>query len=373
MLKCFQTHKLSPELKRIKKKLKKQPVQQITERSLNKTEQALVEHIHNETAKHNLNNITRTEAYLDFYQQFPEIHWAFLGHMVSRNGGWNMTDLKGDLITNILDEKEQDDFFSFLERGNWLIFQDVYPQMLLYAESIKQQMNLFYLLPIFYVSVFMTVIWNKFLDEKDEYLLTIALIINEQSYMEERVISNPKYENVLGSIEFKLQELLSLNQIVFPYEISREVKITGQTISQFASLEERILLGKRLYKLLYDKETYPKILKWAAEHPHTGSRRDYWPHLYNDINESVPGNPFKRRTRNCTLRPGSHRIFSPQLEYTYKDVNHKKAEEGDWYTDWEIIHYLQKYDQDVNGDILDAYCKKLERIELAILAKETFF
>lgn len=44
----------------------------------------------------NKNNVTRTKAYIDFYKRHPEIHWAFLGHMVSRNGGWNMTDLKGD-------------------------------------------------------------------------------------------------------------------------------------------------------------------------------------------------------------------------------------------------------------------------------------
>lgn len=42
-----------------------------------------------------------------------EIHWALLGHMVSRNGGWNMTDLKGDLYTRILSEKDQFIFFSF--------------------------------------------------------------------------------------------------------------------------------------------------------------------------------------------------------------------------------------------------------------------
>lgn len=45
--------------------------------------------------------------------------------MVSRNGGWNMTDLKGELLSHLLSESEQNDFFQFLERGNWLIFQDV--------------------------------------------------------------------------------------------------------------------------------------------------------------------------------------------------------------------------------------------------------
>ena len=53
-----------------------------------------------------MNNITRTKAYFDIYQKYPEIHWAFLGHMVSRNGGWNMTDLKGDFLTRLLTKKK---------------------------------------------------------------------------------------------------------------------------------------------------------------------------------------------------------------------------------------------------------------------------
>ncbi len=87
--------------------------------------------------------MTRTRAYYQFYKRYPEIHWALLGHMVSRNGGWNMTDLKGDLYTKLLSEKDQFTFFSFLERGNWLIFQDVYPQFLLYEQSVKKSKNLF--------------------------------------------------------------------------------------------------------------------------------------------------------------------------------------------------------------------------------------
>ncbi|WCK52537.1 DUF2515 family protein [Aneurinibacillus sp. Ricciae_BoGa-3] len=86
----------------------------------------------------NVNNITRTISYYDFYCRHPEIHWAFLGHMVSRNGGWNMTDLKGELLSRLLTEQEQKHFFHFLERGNWLIFQDVFPQFLLYEESLKR-------------------------------------------------------------------------------------------------------------------------------------------------------------------------------------------------------------------------------------------
>lgn len=80
---------------------------------LTKEEQIIINNIKMQTEQLNKNNVTRTRAYYQFYVQYPEIHWALLGHMVSRNGGWNMTDLKGDLYTKILSEKEQITFFLF--------------------------------------------------------------------------------------------------------------------------------------------------------------------------------------------------------------------------------------------------------------------
>ena len=181
-------------------------------------DQQLLQMIRLKTKQLNVNNVTRTKAYLDFYIFRPEIHWAFLGHMVSRNGGWNMTDLKGEFLSRLMNEQSKQDFFSFLERGNWLIFQDAYPQFLLYEESLFQSRNLFYLLPYLNVSTFMEVIWNHFWEERDSYMLAIALIINEQSYLENRIVQNPLYKKkVFQTFEFVLQDLLSFNQILFPF------------------------------------------------------------------------------------------------------------------------------------------------------------
>ena len=71
----------------------------LEERQLSGEDQQLLQRIRLKTEQLNVNNVTRTKAYLDFYIAHPEIHWAFLGHMVSRNGGWNMTDLKGEFLT----------------------------------------------------------------------------------------------------------------------------------------------------------------------------------------------------------------------------------------------------------------------------------
>src|SRR5688572_27702533 len=56
------------------------------------TERNLIRRIYKETEQNNVNNLTRTEAYLRFFSKHKEIHWAFLAHMVSRNGGYSMTD-----------------------------------------------------------------------------------------------------------------------------------------------------------------------------------------------------------------------------------------------------------------------------------------
>ncbi|WP_440177084.1 DUF2515 family protein, partial [Bacillus subtilis] len=47
----------------------------------------ILEEIKTLTQENNRSNITRTAAYLECYEQYPELHWALLAHMVSRNGG----------------------------------------------------------------------------------------------------------------------------------------------------------------------------------------------------------------------------------------------------------------------------------------------
>lgn len=335
-------------------------------------EKVLIDQIRDKTITFNLNNLTRTKAYLDFYRNHPEIHWAFLGHMVSRNGGWNMTDLKGGFLARMLTKKERNAYFSFLERGNWLIFQDAYPQFLLYEESIKSGKNLFHLLSHFNVSTFMETIWNEFWLRQDRYMLTMALIINEQSYLEKRVIQSPIYQNeVLSTIEFKLQDYLSLSHILFPYFRNDKVKLTGQTLHHFGHLNERILLGKRLYAILFEDQTVLEMaLKWANENPHTGSRNDYWPHIFSSVNEGTPGIEYLPRLHSCKLRPGALRIYSPKLEFAWKNSEQHSAETSDWFQKWQVIYYLIKTSEKVDGEIKDEYCKTLERLELASIAKK---
>ncbi|MGP4041807.1 DUF2515 domain-containing protein [Gracilibacillus sp. D59] len=358
---------LPTELKPIKKALQQKETDY---NNLTDHEVELVQSIKERTKKNNINNITRTQAYLDFFKKYPDIEWAFLAHMVSRNAGWNMTDLKGSLLSRLMSKEQQEYFFAFLERSNWLIFQDAFPQLLLYEESLRKNQNYFYLLRQFGVSYFMKVMWDHYYQTRDSNLITVALIINEQNYIEDRVIQNKDYQaTLLESLEFKLQEILQLNQILFPFSDGKEVKLIGQSVHQFASLKDRILLGKRLYQLLFDDEFFSDIYEMALKQPHSGSRKDYWPHIFNNINESPPDVPFQESLKACQLKPGANRLYSPTLEHAWKNVEQKPSEHGDWYSDWKVIHYLQKDPSKINGAIYEEYCESLEKIELAILAK----
>ena len=157
--------KLPKTLVKIKKELKIKEGKTPNKQRLSLEEKKLIEKINIQTKELNINNVSRTKAYLQFYNRHPDIHWSFLGHMVSRNAGWNMTDLKGEFLSRLLTKQEQQSFFTFLERGNWLIFQDAYPQFLIYEESLKREKNLFHLLPYFHVSTFMETIWNHYWKE----------------------------------------------------------------------------------------------------------------------------------------------------------------------------------------------------------------
>ncbi|WP_238933378.1 DUF2515 family protein [Brevibacillus choshinensis] len=346
--------------------------------SLPAKEQKIVEHIKEQTFLRNQDNVERTRAYVEYYQKHTEIHWALLAHLVSRNAGWSMTDLRGELLPKLLSPKEQNDYFLFLERGNWLIFQDAYPQLLLYEECVRQKTNLFHLLPHFHVSVFTQALWNQFWREGDRDLLAVGLIINEQQHLEEQVMKEESYQKtVLGTLPFAIQELLALNQILFPCAgDGQPLRLVGETVSHFASVTERISLGKRLYALLFrDDFLLQAVFGWARGQAHTGSRKDFWPHLFHDVKESVPGKPYQRRVGDCLLVPGAKRLYSPTLRQAWKQVKHEMPAEREWYRDRSVLSYLripkEKAPAPVNRG--EAYCRTLEKIELAVLARGKIF
>ncbi|UFJ42277.1 DUF2515 domain-containing protein [Brevibacillus humidisoli] len=309
----------------------------------------LVAEIRHQTAVHNRNNLTRTEAYLRFYLQYPEVNWALLAHLVSRNGGWNMTDLRGEWLPRLMSEEDIQSFFAFLERCNWLIFHDAYPQLLLYATMKRESEDLTSLLPDLGVSRFMVPIWRDFLQSGNGARLSRALIINEQQYIEQRVVKHPFYrDQVLESFPFLAQSILSLNQILFPYRdqsAAKRPRLTGVSVKNFPSVERRINVGKTLYKLLFDDpRRHQAIIDWATRVTHTGSRADYWPEIFSPIPTSRLEVPYQERLKGAELLPGRPKLYSPPLPRVWPDTVQPAADGTDWYRDEKWLRFLEEDD-----------------------------
>lgn len=316
--------------------------------------------IRRHTAHANRNNRTRTDAYLRFYLEHPEIEWALVAHLVSRNGGWNMTDLQSDWLPLLLDEQERGAFFHFLERCNWLIFHDAYAQLLLYAAMKQQGDDLTGLLVPLGVSRFMVNVWRDFLRTRDPVRLTHGLIINEQNYIEQRVVQQPFYrKQVLDTLPFQLQSLLSFSHLLFPYHTApdeTEPLLCGITAHRFASLEQRILIGKSSYHLLKNNPNrFRQIVGWTRQTPHTGSRADYWPGRFS-VTSPAP----------------APKLYSPPLEQVWPDVSHAPADGVDWFTDAKWLDQLGKQ-ENVLPELRDReYGRSLQLLRAAIALLHPF-
>ncbi|MCD1259806.1 DUF2515 domain-containing protein [Paenibacillus athensensis] len=358
---------------------------------LSAEERQIAARIREQTARHNRNNVTRTEAYWEIYSSHPELHWALLAHMVSRNGGWSMTDLRGELLPRLLSRRTTEALFALLERANALIFQDAYPQLLLYRESRRRGRSLAHLLPHFGVSAFMTPVWQQFWTYGESAPLTVALIINEQHYIEQRVVRSPHFQaSVLDTLLFKTQGWLQLNPVVFPYETTAgsgtpepssdlrksggeagSLRLAGLILENFSNLTERIEFGKKLYALLFGiPAVHRGVVAFAEQTPHTGSRADYWPHLFAATRKTAPEAKFQERLDGGKLRPGAEPLYSPKLARAWPDRKVASAEPGDWFNSLKQTAFLQTIPLPFPFDITADALLGLNAIELAVLAAE---
>ena len=214
-----------------------------------KAEYQIINAIKKRLCKGNVDNISRTEFYYHFYKQHPEIRWALLASAVSRNAGWNMTDLESNWFKRMVSKDYRNIVFMTYERANWLIFEDAYPQLLIYEASKRLGVPLFHLLTNFHVSNFMVEEWSRFWEVPEIERLCIALIINEQHVIQKPVIDHPFYkQKVFHSFPFFLEDFFHYSAVIFP---TMKGKLYGCTVSKFTDVSERIELGKRLMWLLF--------------------------------------------------------------------------------------------------------------------------
>lgn len=332
----------------------------------------LAEEIAAETAQLGISNITRTKSYLQCFQQYPELHWAFLAHMVSRNAGWSMTDLHSDLIGRFMNEEDKNVYYRFLERSNALIFQDAYPQLLLYMKSRERGIGHFHLLPYFHVSRFMRPFWERFWIDRNSALLTVGLIINEQNYIEHRVISNPFYQKKVSYRgKFHLFSVSGFNQSLFPMMESSNTTVTriaGRTVSDFASLQDRISLGKNLYAILMGlQDVRYGALNFAERVPHTGSRADYYPELFTWEKEQSATLPLQGELpalHNKKALSHGQRLYSPKLLDTWHDTPYEPITREDWFKSQSMIHAISKPKLPLLCDITKEYESNIMKLIL---------
>jgi len=295
-------------------------------------EQTIIRQIVSEMEKKNIDNISRTNAYFHYFKKHSDIIWSFLASMVSRNGGWNMCDLEGNIFPQLLEPQMRKQLFLTYERANWLIFHDVYPQLLLYDYSTKLNRPMFHLLPHFNVSAFIQKEWARYWKENDKQRLTNALIINEQNVIQTPVIEHPIYKKrIFHSLIFSFQDWLHFSCVLFP---TCGGEVYGASVNGFKSLSKRINLGKRLASILFHPRLFPYFFEFAAKTSHTGSRYDY--EQYFRI-KPVRKTPLLRTTfpiithhQHKVVDWSKHRTISPAWLY-FPVRHHHPIHLTDWY------------------------------------------
>ncbi len=322
---------------------------------MNTIHEEIVQTIKRETDRKNVDNITRTKAYERFYSRYPEIRWALLAGIVSRNAGYNMTDLKSEWFQRSLEADMRERLFLTYERANWLIFSDAYPQLLLYSISKDMGKPLFRLLNQLNVSAFMEREWNLFWAAGDIDRLVYALIVNEQHLIQKPVIEHPVYQKkVFSSLAFKFEERLHFSTVLFP---TRSGELFGYSVHGFKKVINRIKLGKRLAGLLFAPAYYSAIIDFLQNTEHTGSRNDYGRYMTDS------GNLFS----------------TPMLRLCQPVVKHSRRPLPDWYNGRTHRWWFQKEQQMKTVMLTTWYIKKqrqlhgLIRLEEKILPKRKFF
>ncbi len=225
----------------------------------------------------NANNVTRTASYLELYalsrEMGAELPWILMAHLVSRNGGYMMTDVSSawERGETMFSESTLGQLFLFLERANFLIFYDAWYHVLHHLLGRSRALD-----PS-RTTRFICACWPRYESELSggkptsevERRLVEELVTNEQNFIERRVAHHERFEKARAVIGF-LEQVGREGPVLFP---KSDAKIR---VGKFALLERRISTGMRIFEeILADPVRREEIFRWAMENPHTGSRAVY--------------------------------------------------------------------------------------------------
>ncbi|WP_437732050.1 DUF2515 family protein [Sorangium sp. So ce1335] len=245
-----------------------------------------------ELDERNMDNVTRTESYLELYALTrahpPDLPWLLMAHLVSRNAGCVMTEIaaaldRGDCAVAPSALRE---LFLFLERANHLIFFDAWYHVLHHLLGRSAE------LAPGRCPRFVREAWARHEGARRagqphaavERALVSDLVTNEQNLIERRVVHHPRF--AIARALVALGEAFGQERpIVLPCT-QASIQVGG-----FAILERRIRAGMSIFDAMADGAAREAMYAWARRHPHDGSRppcdgargparprlRDAWP------------------------------------------------------------------------------------------------
>lgn len=213
--------------------------------------------------------------------------------------------------------------------------------------------------------------WELFHETKTAPLITFALIVNEQNYIERRTAHHPIYEKkIFNRLFFKSQSLLQFNSVVFPFikdtRLDEDdvpvIGLVGRIVERFPNIKERIEIGKQLYALLFaDADLHDRILSFAKQQNHTGSRADYWPNLFHTF-KSMNSSNAERNKKKLDLLTSS--LYSPTLRDAWVDQPIDPPETFDWFIDERPFRHFRPVRIPWKYEISGAHRRALQRLSL---------
>jgi len=221
-----------------------------------------------EKAERNVDNVARTASYLELYalarDNGEELPWLLMAHLVSRHAGYLMTDVAAQLETptRVFTREALYELFAFLERANFLIFDDAWHHALCHLLGRAKGAR---------TARFMAAAWARYESERytpeSERRLVLDLVTNEQRYIENRVVKSARFARARAMVGF-FEAIGAERPITLPLTDARI------TVGRFADVERRIETGRRIFDaILADRVAREAAFAWAKAHPHVGSQR----------------------------------------------------------------------------------------------------
>lgn len=264
-----------------------------------------LERLLEELPARNCDNVARTESYLTLYghtiENPPDLPWLLMAHLVSRSAGYLMTAAAEALEAPRWPVPREAvlEYFYFLERANFLIFQDAWHHVLLHLLGRGEGMR------PGRVPVYVREAWRRYQAATHgaavavpevERGLVLDLVTNEQNYIERRVVHSPRFARALGLVT--LAEQGGQEGAVYLPGSAARIRVGG-----FADLGRRIEAGRRIFdEVLAHGAERRRLFEWALAHPHTGSRADHG---------GRPGKALREAWPVSTVREGRPDIHDP--------------------------------------------------------------